>query len=138
MDSATVSVVPGISPGAGTVTLRDTATLKVAGSGTVALGGNLTLGANAALAFNFTEKDAAPVLSIPAGSTLPATVNVKVSATDGLRLRSGTYTLTSGYDFTGKTINLVDPAGLVASLAVDGNGNIVLEPKVKGFIISVY
>ena len=137
-DSATVSVVPGISPGAGTVTLRDTATLKVAGSGTVALGGNLTLGANAALAFNFTEKGTAPVLSIPAGSTLPATVNVKVSAADGLRLRSGTYTLTSGYDFTGKTINLVDPAGLVASLAVDGNGNIVLEPKVKGFIISVY
>lgn len=137
-DSATVSVVPGISPGAGAVTLSDNATLKVAGSGTVALGGNLTLGANAALAFNFTEKGTAPVLSIPAGSTLPATVNVKVSAADGLRLRSGTYTLTSGYDFTGKTINLVDPAGLVASLAVDGNGNIVLEPKVKGFIISVY
>ena len=137
-DSATVSVVPGISPGAGAVTVTDNATLKVAGSGTVALSGNLTLGADAALAFHFTEKGAAPVLSIPAGSTLPATVNVKVSAADGLRLRAGAYALTSGYDFTGKAINLVDPAGLVASLAVDGNGNIVLEPKVKGFIISVY
>ncbi|MBQ3289771.1 MAG: hypothetical protein IJH50_10210 [Kiritimatiellae bacterium] len=136
-DSATVSVVPGISPGAGAVTLRDNATLKVAGSGTVALGGNLTLGENAALAFNFTEKDAAPVLSIPAGSTLPATVNVKVSAADGLRLRAGSYALTSGYDFTGKSVNLVDPSGLVASIAVDGNGNIVLAPNVKGVIISV-
>ena len=137
-DSATVSVVPGISPGAGTVTLRDNATLKVAGSGTVALGGNLTLGENAALAFNFTEKGTAPVLSIPAGSTLPATVNVKVSAADGLRLRAGTYALTSGYDFTGKTINLVDPSGLVASIAIDGNGNIVLVPRVNGFVMSVY
>ena len=136
-DSATVSVVPGISPGAGAVTLRDNATLKVAGSGTVALGGNLTLGENAALAFNFTEKDVAPVLSIPAGSTLPATVNVTVSAADGLRLRAGSYVLTSGYDFTGKTINLVDPSGLVASIAVDGNGDIVIAPNVKGVIISV-
>ena len=136
-DSATVSVVPGISPGAGTVTLRDNATLKVAGSGTVALGGNLTLGESAALAFNFTEKNSAPVLSIPAGSTLPATVNVKVSAADGVRLRADTYALTSGYDFTGKVINLMDPSGLAASIAVDGNGNIVFEPKVNGSVISV-
>ena len=69
--------------------------------------------------------------------TLPATVNVKVSAADGLRLRAGSYALTSGYDFTGKSVNLVDPSGLVASIAVDGNGDIVIAPNVKGVIISV-
>lgn len=41
------------------------------------------------------------------------TVNVKVSAANGIRPKGGTHTLTSGIDFTGKTVNLVEAPGVV-------------------------
>jgi hypothetical protein len=124
-----------MKPGNGAVTMNDTSTLKVAQSGTVTLGGNLTLAANAALAFNFTERATAPTLALKAASTIPATVNVKVSAADGIRPKGGTHTLTSVYDFTGKTVNLVDPPDWVQSVGIDGSGNIVLTVKPVGLII---
>jgi hypothetical protein len=137
-DSATASVLAGAKPGAGAVTLSDTATLEVAESGAVTLGGALTLGDNATLAFNFTEKESAPQL-VGTSATLPeTTVNVKVTAADGLRVRGGPYTLTSGMDFSGKTVNLVDKPEWVRSVAVDAEGNLVLTTASKGFIISVY
>lgn len=136
-DSATVAVKPGARPGRGTVTMNDTSTLEVAESGTVTLGGNLTLGENATLAFNFTARDSAPVLSIPSGSTLPETVNVKISKAEDLqRVRSGSYALTSGFDFTGKTVNIVDKPDWAQSVTVDASGNLVFTPKIKGLIIT--
>ncbi|MBO7683835.1 MAG: hypothetical protein J6T51_03815 [Kiritimatiellae bacterium] len=135
-DSATLAVNDGCKPGNGAVTMNGTSTLKVAQSGTVTLGGNLTLTANAALAFNFTDRATAPTLDLKAASTIPATVNVKVSADAGIRPSSSrTHTLTSGYDFTGKTVNLVDPPEWVASVSIDGSGNIVLTAKPNGLII---
>ena len=137
-DSATVAVNAGKQPCNGAVTMNGTSTLKVAQSGTVTLGGNLTLTANAALAFNFTDRATAPTLALKAASTIPETVNVKVSADDGIRPSSSrTHTLTSGYDFTGKTVNLVDPPEWVASVSVDGSGNIVLTAKRKGLMFIV-
>ena len=135
-DSATASVLAGAKPGAGAVTLSDTATLEVAESGTVTLGGNLTLGESAALAFNFTERDSAPVLSIPSGSTIPETVNVKISkAADLEKIKCDAYVLTSGFDFSGKTVNLVDKPEWAQSVTVDADGNLVFEPKRTGLII---
>lgn len=137
-ESATLAMDSGCTPGAGTVTMNGTSTLKVAQSGTVTLGGNLTLGSAAALAFNFTDKAAAPQLAIPAASTIPATVNVKISANDNVRLSAKqTYVLTSTFDFTGKTVHLVNPPKWVKSVYVDGSGNLVMKLKQKGFMILV-
>ena len=133
-DSATVAVNAGMKPGNGAVTMNGTSTLKVAQSGTVTLGGALTVGADATLAFNFTERATAPVLSASSATISGETVNVKVSAADGIRPKGGTHTLTSGYDFTGKTVNLVDPPDWVQSVGIDV-GNIVLTVKPVGFII---
>ena len=134
-DSATVAVNAGKQPCNGAVTMNGTSTLKVAQSGTVTLGGNLTLTANAALAFNFTERATAPVLSASSATVSGDTVNVKVSAADGIRPKGGTHTLTSGIDFTGKTVNLVEAPDWVQSVGVSG-GNIVLTVKPVGLVIT--
>ena len=136
-DSATFAFDSGCSLGAATFSFAGTSTLKVAQSGTVALGGNLTLGATASLAFNFTDKVTAPRLAIPAASTIPATVNLKISADEGIRPSSSrTHSLTSTYDFTGKAVNLIDPPKWVKSVDVVG-GNIVLTAKPKGLMVFV-
>ena len=120
-------------------------TLMAAESGTATMGARaFTLDANAALAFNFTEKDVAPVLSMPSatasynGMSLPATVNVKISASNGVTPKRGTYTLTSGsaFKFTGKAIRLVDPPAWVKSVDVV-NGDLVLTVKPMGVMIIV-
>ncbi len=137
-DSATIAVNAGKQPCNGTVTMNGTSTLKVAQSGSVSLGGKLTLGSTASLAFNFTDKAAAPTLAIPVASTIPETVNVKISANEGVRPSSSqTYTLTSTFDFTGKAVNLVDKPDWVKSVDVV-DGNLVLTVKFGGFIISIY
>ena len=135
-NSATVSVNKGARPGRGAVTLEDTSTLQVAASATVTLGGALTIGENANLVFNFTVKDAAPVLGGTAVTVAGESVNVKVTAADGIRPKGGDYALTSGMDFTGKTVNLIDkPEWAKGARVVDGN--IVLSVKPKGFMIIV-
>jgi hypothetical protein len=138
-DSATVAVKTGCRPGNGAVTLNNTSTLKVAQSGTVTLGGNLTLAATASLAFNFTEKKTAPQLALASGKTanLPETVNVKLSANEGISPSSSqTHTLTSAFNFTGKTVNLVNPPEWVKSVDIV-DGNLVLTVKPEGFVFFV-
>ena len=129
-NSATVAVMANAWPGKGGVTLADTSTLQVAQSGNVTIGGDLSLAENATLAFNFTDKSTAPTLTLASGkgATLPQTVNVRVSASHGMRPRGGDYTLTSGIDFTGKTVNLIDEPKWVQRIAVK-NGNLVLTAQ---------
>ena len=126
-DSVTVTCNAGCRPGNGAVTMNGTSTLKVAESGEVSLGGALTLAAGATLAFNFTEKDAAPVLKGTAVTASGGSVNVRVSSTGALRPKGEMYALTSGFDFTGKDLNLVDPPEWAKGLSVDASGNIVLR-----------
>ncbi len=136
-ESATVAMNTGCTPGNGAVTMNGTSTLKVAQSGTVTLGGKLTLASTAALAFNFTDNATAPKLAITAASTIPATVNVKISANEGVRPSAKqTYALTSTFDFTGKTVNLVDKPIWVKSVDVV-DGSLVLTAKPKGMILIV-
>lgn len=135
-DSATVAVNAGKKPCNGAVTMNGTSTLKVAQSGTVTLGGNLTLAETASLAFNFTESGTAPTLALKSASTIPETVNVKVGADGNLRPKGGTYALTSGYDFTGKTVDVADSPKWVKGVTVVG-GNIVLEVKPRGTMIVI-
>ena len=129
-NSATVAVMANAWPGKGEVTLADTSTLQMAQSGNVTIGGALSLAENATLAFNFTDKSTAPTLTLASGSVaaLPQTVNVRVSAANGMRPRGGDYTLTSGIDFTGKTVNLVDEPEWVRRIAVK-NGNLILTAQ---------
>ena len=132
-DSATFALKPGCSLGTATFSFADTSTLKVPQSGTVEFGGSLVLGANANLAFNFTEAGAAPVLS---GTAVTAgdSVNVKVSSETDVRPRRSSFALTSGMDFSGKTVNLVDPPEWAQGASVV-DGNIVLAVKPVGLMI---
>ncbi len=132
-DSATFALKPGCSLGTATFSFADTSTLKVPQSGTVEFGGSLVLGANANLAFNFTEAGAAPVLS---GTAVTAgdSVNVKVSSETDVRPRRSSFALTSGMDFSGKTVNLVDPPEWAKGASVV-DGNIVLAVKPVGLMI---
>ncbi len=136
-DGATVvSCLAGCNPGDGAVTLNGTSTLEVAQSGTVALGGVLTLAEDATLAFNFTDTVTPPALSGTSVTASAGGVNVKVSSTDGLRPRGGDVALTSGMDFTGMEVNLVDsPDWVKCAMVVDGN--IVLSVKLIGFAIFI-
>lgn len=132
-DSATFALKPGCSLGTATFSFADTSTLKVPQSGTVEFGGSLVLGANANLAFNFTEAGVAPVLS---GTAVTAgdSVNVKVSSETDVRPRRSSFALTSGMDFSGKTVNLVDPPEWAQGASVV-DGNIVLAVKPVGLMI---
>ena len=134
-NTATASVKAGCKPGAGAVTVNTGATLEVAESGTATIGGALTLAEGASLAFNFTEKAAAPVLSATS-ATLPTTVNVKVSSANGLYVKGGRYELTSGGAFTGANVTLVDKPDWVKGVSVV-DGEIVLDVKPKGTFIIV-
>ena len=60
-------------------------------------------------------------------------VNVKLTAAADVEPR-GEYVLTSGLDFTGKTVNLVDPPDWVGRVDVV-NGNLVLTVKQDGTVI---
>ena len=136
---ATVAVNPGKQPGAGTVTVRNGATLKVAQSGTVALGGGLTLDDGAALGFNFTEKRTTPVLDVTDKTvTVNGTVSVKISAADGIKPKGGDHTLTSGGKFAGANVSLAAGApDWVKGVSVNSSGDIVLTVKRKGFVVFV-
>ena len=137
-NTATVAVNAGKKPGNGAVTVHDGATLKVAESGTVELGGALTLADGASLAFNFTERKTAPVLSVATSAILPATVHVKVTAADGVNVSSQqTYALTSGFGIPdGTTVNVVDrPKWLKSVDVVDGD--LVMSVKPRGLVVIV-
>ena len=137
-NTATVAVNPGMRPGAGTVTVRNGATLKVAQSGTVALNGGLTLDDGAALGFNFTERRTAPVLDVTDKTvTLNGTVVVKISAADGIRPKGGNHTLTSGGKFAGATVTLADGAPKWVKGVSVVDGDIVLNVKSTGMVIIV-
>jgi len=116
--------------------------LQVAQSGTVALGGNLSLADNACLGFNYTDKTV-PKLDL-SGKTVTfaqgetTNVIVKISAAAGKRARKGDNVLTAGGKFAGVTVRVADGApDWVKSVAVDGNGDIVMAAKPSGTMIIV-
>ena len=67
-----------------------------------------------------------------------STGNVKISASDDIRPKDGTYTLTGGMDFTGKTVNIVDRPDWVQSVEIDASGNLVAMVKHNGLTIIYY
>jgi len=131
--TATAEVLPGCRPGVGTVSVEAGATLGAAQSGTATLDGALTLAEGAALSFNFTDLETPPVL---AGTAVDAgKVNVKISAAAEGIPKSAFFTLTSGMDFTGMDVGLVDAPRWADSIYVR-SGDIVLRVK-KGTALFV-
>ena len=133
-DTATVLVNAGCKPGDGAVTLADTATLAAAQSGTATLGGALSVASGATLAFNFTDKRVAPVLAGTSVTVSGDAVNVKLTA--DVSMNGGTFALTSGMDFTGKTVNIIDKPKWVKSVQIV-NGDIVATIKSAATVIYV-
>lgn len=141
VEAGTLALAPGVSVGTGDVAVDADATLAVSSSGVVDLSVNaLTLNDGATLAFNFTDRETAPTLSLNAASTLPSTINVKVTTSvANMKLKaSRRYLLATGCNLTGKTVNVIDKPEWVASVVVNGDGNLELIPKAKGLIISFF
>ena len=138
-NGATLAFNPGGNIGFGALTVQEGGTLGVAESGTVTLGGDLTLDDGTTLAFNFTNRATSPVLAVAAGKTFAANgaVTVKVS---GVRPKGGEKILTTcgGFDAEGVSVSLAEDAPKwVKGLSVNTDGNIVLDVKPRGLIISV-
>jgi hypothetical protein len=138
-DTATVAVKPGCKTGTGAVTVNAGATFAVSESGTVAHGGALTLAAGAALGFNFTDKEAAPVLDLTDKTVaVNGAVKVKVSSAGGVKPMGGKYVLTSGGKFVDANVSAAaDAPKWVKSVSVNDDGDIVLVVKPSGVAIFI-
>ena len=136
-DTATLALNAGCPFGTGAVTVSN-ATLRANSSGTVAFANKVVCQADAALAFHFSEKRTAPCLAFNpemTGNAMPAALNVRVTAANGILPAGRRHVLTTGYDFTDTTLTLVDPPGWVQSIGRDASGNIVLDVKSNGTVI---
>ena len=143
-DGATLAVSTGavfsVTTSDTTSTVNSGGTIEVSESGVFTVSSKFTLADGACLGFNFTDKAVAPSLAVASGKTVTigSTVNVKISASDDIRPKGGTYTLTGGMDFTGKTVNIVDRPDWVQSVEIDASGNLVAMVKHNGLIIIYY
>lgn len=135
--AASMGSVFSVSSNDKTSTVKSGGTFEVSESGVLTISSKFTLGDGACLGFNFTDKAVAPSLAVASGKTVTigSTVNVKISASDDIRPKGGTYTLTGGMDFTGKTVNIVDRPDWVQSVEIDASGNLVAMVKHNGLII---
>lgn len=114
------------------------ATLSVPQSGAANAGSAIGMDLGSTLAFNFTSSTVAPVLTLNLRSSLPTTVNVRLSCSGISRpKRAQDFVLTSGYDFTGKTVNVVDSPSWAKRVTVDGSGNLVLTTNDPGLMVIV-
>lgn len=141
--TSTVAVNPGCRAGNNTIHLYEGTSLEVAQSGTVTLAGDLKLDNNTALAFNFTESANPPVLALATGKsvifTSGASTNIAVKVS-GARPRGGEKVLTTcgGFNTDGVNVSLAeDVPNWVKGLRVNDDGNLVLDVKPRGLIISV-
>ncbi len=132
--SATLAMNAGKRMTDGSISVFSNAMLQVAQSGTNTVN-DLTLVDGAILGFNFTQRRVTPVLALASGktATIGSTVYVKASMPGSDWPSSGEHILTSGFDFTGKTVALADGAqSWVRSVSVDDLGNIVFDVKPAG------
>ena len=133
---ATLALNAGCPFGTGAVTVKN-ATLKADSSGYVIFPNSVVCQADATLAFNFSEKGPAPCLAFKstAENAMPAALNIRLSAAEGVNPSRCRHTLTLGYDFTDTELTLIDPPKWVRSIGKDENGNIVLDVKTNGTLI---
>ena len=139
--TSTLLMHTGGSARTGAVTVNSGATLKVAESGTAALGGDLTLNDGATLAFNFTEKNTAPVLDLTGKAvTLGDQKQIKVAISGerpcgGKHVLSPSWTTEDGNSATAIVAKAADCPKWVREVGVDGDGNLYAEVIMKGLTI---
>ena len=88
---------------------------------------SLTMESGATLGFLFHNRNAAPVLTLEDGSSLPSPLNVAIYRDGEFTLPPNNVTLTEGYDFSGTTPDLVNRSDYARRVGVDGNGNLVVS-----------
>ncbi len=117
-------------------TLTENRGLYVSADSTISVASDKTLTLSNSLSFKFTDSRTAPILTFAGDGTVsvPSSLNVAVSAKDGILPKGGKHVLTSGGRFSGCTI-----AGSMPewgqSIYVDTNGDIVLSVKPKGLMV---
>ena len=142
-NGATLALNSGADIGTGAVTVKSGGTLEVAQSGMARLNGNLSLADGAALGFNFTQRGPAPVLAIAGDATLTVegAVAVKISSANGLWPIGGEKVLTTcgGFNSEGVSVSLAAgaPSWVQDSLSVNADGDIVIDVKPKGAMVSI-
>ncbi len=141
-DGATLAFNPGANIGTGLLTIESGAALEIPQSHTVTHNGNLSLENGAALAFNFTDRKTAPVLTLAEGKAVTFTGEgeIAVKITGDLWPIGGDYVLTTcgGFDAEGVTVSLADGAPKWAKgIGVNEDGNIVLTVRPKPTMIIV-
>ena len=132
-NGATLAINAGKKVTTGEVAVNNGATLEVAESGTVNVN-SLTLADGATLKFNVTDRTTAPQLAVSGTTTASGVVNVRIT---GLRMKSGTYALTTGggFDAEGVAVNVAEcPKG--TSVKVNASGNLELTVY-NGLVILV-
>ena len=85
----------------------------------------LTMAGGATLGFALHAGCDTPALSLDAGSSFPAALNVSVFCDNDVRLPKDGAVLTSGYNFAGAAVNLLTRSDCVKRVVVDGSGNLV-------------
>lgn len=83
----------------------------------------LTMADASTLGFNFAAKDAAPLLTLAGGSAFPSTLGVAIYVGGDFALPGEGTKLTSGYDFSGATIDF-KKTGSARRLTTDATGNL--------------
>ena len=94
---------------------------------------DMTMASGATLGFNFTGRDAVPLLTFGSGTSVPSTLGVSLDRDGDFTLPGIGVALTSGYDFSGTTITFTktDWARRVAV----GDGNNLWAYGPNGLII---
>jgi hypothetical protein len=86
-DTSTLAIKPGCKITTGTITVSSGACLAVLGSGKLDLsGGTVTLQKGANLAFNFSSRNAAPVMNFKATTSIPNGTKILVTGDENISL----------------------------------------------------
>ena len=88
---------------------------------------SLAIANDATLGFLFRSRDSVPLLTLGAGSVIPSPLNVAVSRDGKILLQPEGVEVSTGYDFSGKTVNFVNKleADYVQAIKVNEDGNLV-------------
>lgn len=120
--------------GLGGASVANGATLRIASPLTIAGAFDAAEGAN--LEFEFASRDAAPVLTLAGGASVPSSLDVGIIRDDDFAINLKGSLLTSGFDFSGVT-PVFTQSGWLRRIVTDANGNFVAFGP-SGLIISFH